>query len=465
MIAFNNVGGDSDYLTFRQFARDARDTFGVYSYIVVPEHMAGKLPDEEHLYHLFTGYVGEFYDSQADVPPEFFRWFNPRLGEFQVDAVVTSRTGAAGYLQRILMEPRGDTIPVVIEESIPADYSNPASTNTNETDLMNRSMSYAIAARSLFDTPLEREIALRAARRFLSGYSIELMEKKMTVNPCGIACDAIDQIVKGVEKNKKFTLFFGGRLNNLKRSDKMLEMYDEFFAGGRDVRVVISTPKSGTSSFPLDWKKRCKEIELLHDVKRENFLRIAAGSHVMANTSAAEGFSVGLMEQMYLGLVVLLPKLAWVKSLLLEKYDEYPFLYGDFTEAATILRWVYENFEEAQRRVSWVPIWIREKYDSKVVNQSTVKLLKEVSEEFRSDRLWSVGNRQVMEQALAENKKKFLTVIELYAIMCSVSRTYREYDIDNPRRGKISRWSIYKFLQSKGFEDVKDGPEARFKVR
>jgi hypothetical protein len=60
-----------------------------------------------------------YYDKHCDVPVGFYQKFGMRIGEFPIDAVITTRTNAAVIMQRQLWDYRlKDVIPVIIDEDM-----------------------------------------------------------------------------------------------------------------------------------------------------------------------------------------------------------------------------------------------------------------------------------------------------------------------------------------------------------
>ncbi len=451
IVTFTNTAGESEYVMHRQLARDVvksgRDAF---FYLVVPRHARAQVVNEPGIQHVFEDDLGVFYEVHSERPVTFGRLFSPRRGTYPVDAILTTRTGHASALARSLWDFRGPTIPVFVDESMAADYSSLVVGNTNDLDLAIRSMGYVSSAISFFDTQLELDTALRAGRRYLSGWALDQLTEKCRLFPCGLSTAKADRARAAVpERAEKFTLFFGGRLNAMKRADMLADIMERFYQSGRDVRVVLCTPKSARF---LELRGGMEFAEVHTEMNSEQFLKKACEAHVMLNTSQIEGFSIGLMEQLYLINVVLLPKLEWVRSLLREKYDEWPFLYSTKDEAYTLLCWVFEHWEEARAMVAWLPAWIKENFDT---TRCAIDMYDAMDEWVAENPTWrfSSDKDELLLRAVYRLKGEQFTIDDFFRFVVQESEVYRPSDLADPRRGKPSRWLLYKWLKANGFRD------------
>lgn len=461
IITFENIEGESEFVMFRQFARDVTRRFDVFVYMVVPKTARSRIVSERRLWYVFEDETQNFFDTQASVPLSLPELFNPRKGKYVVDAVLTSRTNAAAYMSRLLWDARGDRVPVFIDESMAADFESLVSPVTDDVDLMNRSMGYACAAGNFFDTDLERENALRAARRYMTGSMYRKIEEKSFVIPCGVSIEKLEKAKERVIKSDRFTIGFGGRFNEMKRIDHLVEILSDFYKGGRNARIVLSSPKS-EQGFEGILRKQYPELEVFTDVPSHEFVRMAAGWDIMLNTSKIEGFSVGFTEQLYLVPVVIMPKLRWVRDILKEHFDTYPFLYSNFTEAAAMLRWCFDNYEEAKKKCEHIKPWIAKTYDSRIMNERMYEVMRKKAMEEFSSPLFTEGNREVLEKAFLELPGEFGLGDMLKGIV-RWSSAYRLEDFKNPRLGKLSQRLVYKWLLSKGVKDDCEGVEPRFR--
>lgn len=415
--------------------------------------------------------LGLYYDKLCETPRTFMQMFNPRNGAYQIDALITSRRAMAADWARQMWDYRmKKPLPVFIDESMTAEWGKTPST-VSEIDLIAETLGYA-SAWPVWDTEVQKRNALLACRHFLSGAKALQTVNRGVVIPCGFDPTRIDRIMaeQGVkpikendatapalgllpfQKERRFTCFFGGRLNRgSKRADFMLREYDSFFRFGRDVDITVCSPKE-EGWILEEIEENYPEINVLIHTPSDEFVARASRAHVFLNTSASEGFSVGFAEMMYLtkyGLVLLAPRLDWVQGMFGEKYDEYPFLYEDMEQARVMLRWVHENYEEAVRQASWLGDWVAHQYDSKRTYEAHWQhyrqtLDREVDGEFVRN-LMGEANRTLTLDAVSELPEVF-DLDELYREMILQSRAMK----DDPRRGQTTKYAVRLWLLQQG---------------
>jgi len=441
---------ESEIVQFVKLARTAWKQRKAVTYLVIPDDMndLDKLEDEPGLYYIKIGKWLKFHDAMAVIPEGFYRMFAPRWPELYADVVITARTSIAGALQRMLWKRKDFFMPVIIGEEMAADYSTPMVVGIDDIDLLSRSYGYAMC-RTFFSTELERKVAIRACRRFLTMSLCRKIEKRSWILPRGIDFAVIDRVRKKVRgKNATFTLFFGGRLNRMKRAQQLVWTYDKFFSAGRQVRIVLTSPIVGWNigqAFP-------PELEILPDMKTEEFLEECFKAHVLLASSRIEGFTVGLLEQMATGIVTILPDLEWAKVLMKDKWDSYPFKYKTFHEAYGWLKWIYEHYDEAVNKVTWVPDWLRDTY-----SEEACKLkMHDMVFSYVYENHWppptlgkknSPNRNTELVDDYVKKMDEFFTIDDLIrAIVAGKDNTYRPSDFSNPIRGKMTAWDLYSYL-------------------
>lgn len=267
-------------------------------------------------------------------------------------------------------------------------------------------------------------------------------------------------------KNRRFTCFFGGRLNRgAKRADVMFREYDSFFRFGRDVDITVCSPKE--EGWILDLvKQQYPEIQVLVQTPSDEFKQRAAKAHVFLNTSAHEGFSVGFTEMMYMtkyGTVLLAPRVPWVKGLFKEQFDKYPFLYENFDQAAAMLRWVHQNYEEAAAQAQYLGDWTREQYDAKRTNEEHWQHFKKITDQELNDKmirgLMSQSNTELLMESL-ERMPDVFSIPQLYQNMIDNSRAMKA----EPRRGQTTKWAVRRYLMNQGLAvDLHDSAVCRMR--
>ena len=174
-------------------------------------------------------------------------------------------------------------------------------------------------------------------------------------------------------KYDKFSIFWAGRMNTgSKRVEKVIEMCEKFFMLGNDVKSTFTCPSGG--SFWMPRRKHHPSIEFRFKVGREDYLPEFGRHDVWLNASIYEGFSATVAEQLSSGIPGLLPREPWVRGMLADFYDEYPFLYDGVTEGLVLLDWIYNNKAEANAKAAVVKDYVWSHWDVSVVLERVAKI-------------------------------------------------------------------------------------------
>jgi glycosyltransferase involved in cell wall biosynthesis len=450
------VKSESDYLVYSHLIEQADIERRGYFYFCLTEKQRPfvQMWNRNNVMFIFNKEHDEFYYMQSNVPPNFIELFNPLLGKHYVDCILTSRSGAAALMSKLLWDKRVKLPEIAIINIEPKVIEWESTHNAIcPQDLLLRAAGYAVSC-NLFATERERRLAEKLCKEYLSPAMALNAMKNSHVIPLGIRCDEIDSFVQSVPKADKFTLFFGGRLTANKQWQKVLADYEKFFSFGRDLDLVVCAPLGSTSLFKAERWGTWGEINL--GLPRKEYLSRLTSCHVSMSNSLEEGFTVGIVEQIYAGLVVLLPRREWATSLLGDAAKHYPFFYsGGHEEAYTVLKYVYENYEEARAQMEPVREYIRKNYDFSIVSQKTFDVMESFvlnlrrrvrrteSKEFRRlvDRVLDLNVDQVSFSQFMEKIKEYTTG--------DVSGAERNY-----RSGFPSKWQVYQFLVQRGYSDT-----------
>ena len=440
---------ESEIIQFTRFARTIWKHDGAISYLLIPNNMAddAEIKDEPpYLFNVRTGPWKRFHVAMGCMPDHFDKLVNDRFPQLFADAVVTTRTGIGGYMQRQLWSEKDTFIPVFIQEQMAADYGWPMVKSIDDIDLAARSLSYAIC-QPLFSTKVEKQVALKACRRFLNASLCKKIDEKSPVFAPGISFTAVKKAVKKAagRKNRSFTVFFGGRLNEMKRAKQLIRIYDRFYAAGRPIRIVITSPLISVPVVP-------PEIEVYGSLNTEQFLEKCCKAHVLLASSRVEGFTAGLHEMMATGIVTLLPRLPWAEVLLKDKWKDYPFKYSTFTQAYQLLVWIYENYEEAKAKVAWMPQWLEDNVTEECCSLQIYDWMKKIIERRWPPKVMGRPtkpnrNAQLVLGTVEElGADKFTLRDVLYAIASDDRNLYSAQDWSLRRRGRATGWMVYRYL-------------------
>jgi glycosyltransferase involved in cell wall biosynthesis len=451
-----NIKTESDFLSSKHLIEEAvRQGRGFFYFclIDVQKPFLG-VRNTPGIAYLYNPERTEFYYQSSFVPTNFIDLFNPVLGRYYIDAVITSRSGSAALMSKLLWDKRvhEPEIPIVIVENKVSVAGGTHNVMCYE-DLLLRACGYAVSC-NFFATEREKRLAFDLCKDFLSPAATKRAIENSHVVFYGINCDEIDDTVKETKKADKFTLFFSGRLTSNKQWKKVLVDFQKFFSFGRDLGLIVCSPLGETE---LETAKKIVPFgEVNVALPRKEYLMKLASSHVCLSNSLEEGGTVGHTEMLYSGNVIILPRRPWVEGLLGGLYKDYPFLYDGSTEQAyTILKAVYEDYQSAKVKMEPVRRFIRENYDIKVVTKRYFDIIEQYVFERRKRVVRKKEPRSIGK--LIDNVLRLLGKEVNFSELLGRTRLYSEKDVvgseKNWRSGFPSRWQIYQFLIKRGYVD------------
>ena len=452
------VKSESDFLVYDHLIEEADRTGRGYFYFNLTDKQKPfiELRNRNNVRYVYNKEIDQFYYQQSFIPANFVELFNPLMGEYYIDCILTSRSGAAALMAKLLWDKRvkEPEIAIVIIEPKVIEWESTHNAVCPQ-DLILRAAGYAVSC-NLFSTDREGKLAEKLCKEYLSSAMAYRAMKNSHVIPLGIRCDEIDEFVKNRRffgSDGKFTLFFGGRLTANKQWQKVLGDYEKFFSFGRDIDLMVCAPLGSTSMFKAQRWGNWGEINL--GLPRETYLSRLVSCHVSMSNSIEEGFTVGIIEQIYAGLVVLLPDREWARSLLGSAAADYPFFYnGGHQEAYVALKYVFENYDEARAKMEPTRQYIKEHYDFSIVSKQTFGVIEKYIEELhhRVKRSESKEFKTLVSRIIDISGKP----ISFPGFMVKI-KDYTTNDVTgaerNYRSGFPSRWQVYQFLRQRQFVD------------
>lgn len=459
----SNASGASEFLDFKDLADEMfKGKEPLYLYLYAPLRFQGKLPEIENTKILwYDDDKSLYYDQEVEIPEGFLRMFNERIGYYPIDAVWTNRTQAAMMMGRMLWDFRTkrNSIPVFIEvfESIDR---NKGQTKITDLEMVTRTMAYAYEC-PIFDSEVEMAKAINSATYYVRGAVVDKIIQNSVVIPHNIPSAKIDVYKRNRTANEKFVVFFGGRLNCSKRAKQLLEIYDMFYAFGRDVEIVVTSPRA-ESKMGNKWKKKYKEIRFIYNCSFDKFAEEMVRADVVLSCSIHEGLTLGILQMMYAGPVVILPKLYWVKGLMKDRYEDYKFLYKNFDEAKMMLRYVYENYDESQKEMEKIRKFVKDMYGERM-NYGIQRL------EFMKDKIGQrsgfVTSIECIKELLERTLSEFSGTVSLEEFYDRMIKNSNSFSKNRPiTRGMPSKYRVYKWLKNQGLEDICDSEMAKYRI-
>jgi hypothetical protein len=446
-----NIRGDSNYLLFLDLAKHLIAQ-GHFCYMLMPEFAKDDVERFPGLMYVWRDYGYDYYTEYHIIDPRHMvDLFSRRAGSEVIDGVITSKAALIPQIKALISDfiRCRDVECIHVEPGVFDKESGASFTGTMDMVLTSLGYSYGIPG---FLTEYEKERGIKIARKYLSPHVLRRIEEDSIVQPVGLDCDKIDELTKDVEQSKRFTLFFGGRLNSVKQPERIVEVYDHFYRYGRSIDVVISTntgylPHARRLNQLFDGREH---IEVHYEVGKADYLKLAKRSHVFMCWSTSEGFPVGFWEQMYLGLIGLFTNKKWaVKQL----PDNYPWIFSGKTEAYAMLMDIYDNYEVRRKALEWLPGYIRDKYGfNRVYGIIEQKLLDKLK--LRKSYRMTRGVMELVDHVLPFFGDNPFSLPQLLELM---EKEGRSFTVDQKMRSQTMKYptnyDIYRHILSLGYKD------------
>jgi len=355
------LAGESDHLAYMLLMKEFLNLYDVEFTYFIPDYGgtrgSGYTPHTKKIKVVKETWTNIFYDQEGLVTEQFKK----EIKDNPVDIIFTSRACAVPLIKEIT------DVPIMIFEPKASDFSGTHQV-VSDIELTSKTLGYAMAT-TIFWTPFEKSLALRAAGRYLKREHVKFIDDNSHAIPLWINCKDVDRFGDTVADFKEFTILWQGRPNTgAKRIKKAIEICRKFFQSGNTGQILFSSPAHGS-----DWRKKehlFPEFKFEWDVTREKFLELIGRSTVCLNCSTYEGFSAAVAEMLASGTPVLLPgnpKYAWVRAQLGEMYSWYPFFWTHPSDAVALLKWIKENPEEAGEKAKEVRDFVFANWDVSVI--------------------------------------------------------------------------------------------------
>ena len=455
-----NIKGDSNYLLFLDLAKHLTSR-GHWVYMLMPGYAREKVTHVERLMYVFQEMYYDFYTAYVVLDSQWMcDLFSRRVGTELIDAVVTSKAMLIPSLQELLSDHVRckDIVCYHIEPGVMDREAGDSFQGTMQ--MVRTALGYAYGI-PVFLTPYEKERGIRLAREYVSGSTLQMIDQDSIVAPVGIDVKGIDAIVDGVERNEKFTLFYGARLNAVKQPERIIEVYDYFYKYGRDIEIVITT---GTQHLPaVRFEKKVLKgrdfLRIKWACSREEYLKEAAKCHAFICWSTSEGFPVGFWEQMHLGLVGLFPNRNWAVKQLPKGYK---WVFSTKQEAYAMLMELADDWQKHHDDMAYVRKIIRDEYHvGKIYSLIEADLENRLSDK-KTYRM-TKGVVDLAQEVLPVAGEEF-TLLQLLDLMKQSGRVFMAENKERSATFRYpSNYDIHSWLIENGYEDVCDGRVPRYR--
>jgi len=384
---------DSDYYDFIKFIGVATKFYNdMFFYLVVPERHVEEVDKLPNTKVIGIPEAHDYTTNEHITSQEFALQFHARGGRVMTDAMYTSRFHVGMWWKNAILDHKRDYwFPVIFRQ--PVLYPDAQGINMYEA-------SYAMATvmcNTIIDGAESYQEALGRVKKYLSPAMIERFEEQTLVSTVGLEIEYFDMLLKKNNKYEKFTLFYGTRFNTTKRVEKVYALYDKFYSSGRPIDIVMTTPNPELSlikkKFTKEFLQGC--IRLFYSsAGRHKYFEEASKCHAFFVASDGENAPNFFVEQIYLGLIGVLPDKPYVWEMLPK---DYPFIYRSMDEAYMWLMKIQENYEWARGVMEPYRQYIKNTYMRDLTFKANVDFVRNLVDVQTDRNMSEISNKAVDE--------------------------------------------------------------------
>jgi glycosyltransferase involved in cell wall biosynthesis len=398
-----------DLFVYQTFPITNDDTKGGWNYI----EQGDEFTRERHKL-LPVHYLPIRYDQTgAGLSRELYDLFGGLRGKYVVDAVVSEAPIGTPALRKALSfynEQKDSHVPIVHKDPFVLNADELG--NVSEADSVCQSLGYALGW-NIITSDYEKQLLVQEASRWLRPSVLERIIARSIVQPAGTNCDELDAILSAPDFKRydRFTVAVVDRFTSPLNWEKALASWDSLFAGGTDLDLQITTLSKGVVQAGWD-PSRYSWMRVHWGCPRHEFIKLMPRCHAFLAMSDRHSYPQGLMECLYSGLIGVFPNKRWARAVL---PAEYPFWWDNVGQARQIIRWIRENYEEAQRMTAWVRPWLRETYSTQVCAEKIYAFIERAVDANREE-LWWPGVAGLIEKCRVRLGRRFTWEALLRAI-------------------------------------------------
>ena len=384
-VGIARLKSDNDYGEVERIIQYCAQKYDdMFFYVVLSEKWKEQLQDSDlpKTKIIWLNKDGDFMHRHSCIDSKFAEYFNVRGGKYLVDCIYSTRLFEGAHIAQLLTDYRtSHYIPVVLATIAPWDYGTFGEDRARprlQYDLATAA-SYALC-NPVFYGVRDYEDGLAYVKHCLSSYFVKQFKETSMYANVSLSIPEMDEIIKSTQKYKKFTLYYGTRFATVKQVDKVMKVYEQLYSFGMKADIIFTTQ---TGRMPVMMKKYVQETlkkgsikYLITDYGKFRYMREAARGHVFMAASLDENASGFIIEQVYLGLVGVLPNREWV----FESFPrDYPFLWNNLSEAYAMIKWIYENYDEAKAKMEPYRKMIKETHTSDNMLEGQVDHIRKVA--------------------------------------------------------------------------------------
>lgn len=373
----NNINADSIYLISRDWCRrlcEAHPDVAVYflhpemgrESDVLTRYRGEYKPCHERVHDVFVPMATRYDFEEVQVPFDVYRQFHPMLGERPVNAVVCTSSLKTIGVKRLFTSGalEGADTPTHFNFELLLRGMGSNEVAGVHPDEMRLQAIGETMAWNLWESPKCKSIATRSAARFLSIAGRQALEQNGDMVYSGFD-DALAQPLQLDQRHGTFSVIVRGRLTGSKNVDKILDIYNRFYAGGRKVQMIVTTGDVKNKLTVLDEAMQTnRTIQLKRFPGRDAAVEEMRKCHAFVIWSSHELFCVSAWEMLAAGLLGVFKKEDWLDGLL---PPGYPYVADGSPiraerEAYSMICDIMDNYEQRLKELAWVREWVVERY-------------------------------------------------------------------------------------------------------
>ncbi|QWS69840.1 glycosyltransferase [Vibrio phage vB_VpS_PG28] len=366
VTAYHNPLNDSGFFVSLHIAKSLAKE-GNYVYLMLPEQFSDpankkQLPKIQGVKYIFSGIPSLlFHQAHSVIDTQVLNdLFSMHCGKYFIDAAIVF-SGEHAIQLRCAVSHHTNVLadlPIYnIELGMNAPDTNPAYSDSINEKL--HALGFAITIPVM---ATEREKSVMEDK--MLHYGVGLRDRQEALDRTISAAQPVDfnmldeyreKFPRGEEPdNPTLNLLYAARINSVKRVDKIIDAFDEVYkqAVPCTVTLMSNTPEFKSEGFLKGGNilEGRDYIKTKFKAGRAEFYEAAANSHVYVMWSSSEVFPIALMEAMYMGCIPQVERSSWATHALAE-WDDPLFWFTNKAELVTNIRWIQQNWEEAQKRL------------------------------------------------------------------------------------------------------------------
>jgi len=454
------IMGDSNYLLLRNLCDwiDKLSGGNSFFYYLMPLKYKGALEDTPKIKHYY--YPILFYDwhfIQTFSPEVLATMANRRFGKGLADGLLCESSAGNPGMDNLMRSLRRPT-PIFVRDTAVA-YPGYIHDTVHPSLYRDKAFGYYYSAANFFNSEIEKRHAIKLMGDYLKPRLVAEASDNCYAVHRGIDVEKVKPS-KISEKNKKFTVMFGGRFNSVKNFDTFLEVLSKAVILYK-IEALVTTQ----NQFPSELKAQFPLIQFREGIQSSEFKDMLRRAHVFFSSSIHESYSVTTVEAIALNTVCVLPSKRWVTD---GMYSDCPFIYTmkNKDETTAMLKTIKEDYEGAfKKHDAWRKKFIKD-HDRKENVTRMYGIMREKIDntlyfKMDSEKLTDIRDQLIKEGADTANLESFISRY-FGAAVTDVDR------VGCPNNLLIypGRYCAYRSIVDNGIaKDMFDGPSITFNLK